>query len=448
MAMGRRKRTRQQQVFVDTSALQTPAHPFYQRLNAVLREHEFDDFVEQLCARFYDEKQGRPSVAPGVYFRMLLVGYFEGIDSERGIAWRCADSLALREFLGLELDESPPDHSSVSRTRRRLELETHKHVFQWILGVLAKEDLVEGQTIGIDATTLEANAALRSIVRRDGGESYDEYLDGLAKASGIETPTRKDRAKIDKNRPKKGSNDDWKHPKDPDARITKMKDGRTHLAHKVEHSVDMRSGAVVAVTVQEATLGDSQSLPTTMEETRRNLETLTQNDTDTDKQLSELVLDRGYHSNATMTYLGEEAIRSYASEPDRGRRRWHRKREAQRTTYANRRRIRGDRGKALQRKRGELLERSFAHTLETGAMRRVHLRNHENILKRMLVHVAAFNLGLIMRKHLGHGTPRGLPRSVAQLLRRLIRSLLRLTRHSTLRCRFATFLPVASATGC
>ena len=448
MAMGRRKRARQKQVFVDTSGLQTPAHPFYERLNAVLREHEFDDFVEQLCAQFYDEKQGRPSVAPGVYFRMLLVGYFEGIDSERGIAWRCADSLALREFLGLELDETPPDHSSVSRTRRRLELETHKHVFQWILGVLTKEDLVEGKTIGVDATTLEANAALRSIVRRDSGESYDEYLDGLAKASGIETPTRKDRAKIDKNRPKKGSNDDWKHPKDPDARITKMKDGRTHLAHKVEHSVDMRSGAVVAVTVQEATLGDSQSLPTTVKETRRNLETLAQNGSGTDKQLRELVLDRGYHSNATMTYLSEAGIRSYASEPDRGRRRWHRKREAQRATYANRRRMLGDRGRGLQRKRGELLERSFAHTLETGAMRRVHLRNHQNILKRMLVHVAAFNLGLIMRKHLGHGTPRGLPRSVAQLFRRLVRSLLRLTSRLNLRCHFGPFLPVASATGC
>ena len=168
--------------------------------------------------------------------------------------------MALREFLGFELNQSPPDHSSVCRTRRRLELETHKQVFQWILGVLAKEDLVEGKTVRGDATTLEANAALCSSVRRDSGESYDEYLNGLARVSRIETPTRKDRAKVDKKRPKKGSNGDWQYPKDPDARITKMKDGRTHLAHNVEHAVDMNTGAVVAVTVQEASKGDSQTV--------------------------------------------------------------------------------------------------------------------------------------------------------------------------------------------
>ena len=211
MAMGQRGRSRQRQIFVETSGLRTAGHPFYERLNGVLRKHGFEDFVEQLCAGFYAPKQGRPSIAPGVYFRMLLIGYFEGIDSERGIAWRSADSLALREFLGFELDQSPPDHSSVSRTRRRLDVETHKEVFQWILGVLAKKDLVAGKTVGVDASTLEANAALRSIVRRDSGDSYDEYLNGLAKASGIETPTRKDRKdrkRIDKDRPKKGSNDD------------------------------------------------------------------------------------------------------------------------------------------------------------------------------------------------------------------------------------------------
>ena len=416
MAMGRRERSRQQEIFIETTGLRTAGHPFYQRLNGKLNEHGFDDFVEQLCATFYDEKQGRPSIAPGVYFRMLLIGYFEGIDSERGIAWRSADSLALREFLGFELSQSPPDHSSVSRTRRRLDLETHQHVFGWILGVLAKEDLVDGKTVGIDATTREANAALRSIVRRDSGESYHEYLNGLAKVSGIETPTRKDRAKVDKKRPKKGSNADWQHPKDPDARITKMKDGRTHLAHKLEHAVDMSSGAVVAVTVQEATQGDSQTVVKTVDEARHTLASLAKGDRHSTDHLQELVLDRGYHSNATMTFLRREGIRSYAAEPDRGRRRWEGKREAQTATYANRRRSKGKRGKALQRKRGELLERTFAHCLETGALRRVHLRYRQNVLKRVLIHVGAFNLSLIMRKTLGKGTPRGLADILAQFL--------------------------------
>jgi transposase len=182
----------------------------------------------------------------------LLIGYFEGIDSERGIAWRAADSLALRGFLGPGLDEIPPEHSTISRTRRLIDLETHRAVFTWILQVLATADLIKGKTIGVDATTLEANAALRSIVRRDSGETYHEFLTRLAQASGIETPTRADLARLDRKRPKKGRNIEWRHPHDPDARITKMKDGRTHLADKAEHAVDLETGAIVGVTVQDA----------------------------------------------------------------------------------------------------------------------------------------------------------------------------------------------------
>ena len=181
-----------------------------------------------------------------------MIGYFEGLDAERAIAWRAADSFALREFLGLVLPDPPPDHSTISRTRRLIDLETHEAVFTWILQRLADTDLVKGKTVGIDATTLEANAALRSIVRRDTGESYQDFLTKLAQASGIETPTRADLARIDRKRKKKGSNDDWTHPQDPDAKITKMKDGRTHLAHKAEHAVDLETGAVVGVTVQGA----------------------------------------------------------------------------------------------------------------------------------------------------------------------------------------------------
>ena len=224
----------------------------------MLDQHGCDAFVEAQCATFY-APIGRPSLLPGTYFRLLLIGYFEGIDSERGIAWRTADSLALRGFLGLRLDEAPPEHSTISRTRRLIDVETHRAVFTWILQVLATAELVKGTTIGIDATTLEANAALRSIVRRDSGETCQECLTRLAQASGIETPTRADLARLDRKRSKKGSNDDWRHPHDPDARITQLKDGRTHLAHKAEHAVDLDTGAVVGVTVQDADTGDAET---------------------------------------------------------------------------------------------------------------------------------------------------------------------------------------------
>ena len=247
MAMGRRKKQRQQPLFIAAADLpQSAAHPFYAKLNEVLAGWKFDAFVEELCAKFYAEKLGRPSLAPGIYFRLLLIGYFEGIDSERGIAWRCADSLSLRAFVGYEINEVSADHSTISRTRRLIDLETHQQVFQWVLKVLADYDLVSGKTVGVDATTLEANAAMRSIVRKDTKQNYQAFLTDLAKASGIETPTREDLAKLDKNRKNKASNDDWENPHDPDAKITKMKDGTTHLAHKQEHAVDMDSGAVLA----------------------------------------------------------------------------------------------------------------------------------------------------------------------------------------------------------
>jgi len=267
MAMKTSRHQRQPELWIAGSDVaHSPGHPFYQRLNSLLSEKGFDAFVERLCRKFYADRLGRPSIPPGVYFRMLLIGYFEGIDSERGIAWRCADSLGLREFLGYALTETTPDHSTLSVIRNRIDLETHEEVFTWVLKVLAEQGLLKGKTIGIDATTLEANAALRSIVRRDTRESYQEFLTRLAQASGIATPTREDLAKTDKTRKNKGSNDDWVNPHDPDAKIAKMKDGRTHLAHKAEHAVDLDTGAVVAVTVQGADLGDTTTLKETVTE--------------------------------------------------------------------------------------------------------------------------------------------------------------------------------------
>jgi transposase len=413
MAMGRRKKSRQGALWVQASGVaRSPGHPFYERLNRILDNEGFDAFAEGECAKFYAALMGRPSLPPAMYFRLLLIGYYEGIDSERGIAWRVADSLTLREFVGLELSESAPDHSTISRTRRLIDLETHQQVFVWVLPVLAKWDLLKGKTMGTDSTTLEANAALRSIVRRDSGESYEEFLKGLARASGIETPTREELAKIDKNRPGKGSNDEWNHPHDPDATITKMKDGRTHLAHKAEHAVDMETGAVVAVRVESAIAGDSQTVEGLVEEVVENLQAVL-DDREAAEKLSEslmveLVADKGYHANAVLEHFQERGVRTYISEPTRGRRNWKGKSKARSATYANRRRIKRAKGQRLRRRRGELIERGFAHCYETGGLRRTHLRGHPNILKRVLIHVAGFNLSLVMRKVCGVGTPRSL----------------------------------------
>ena len=438
MAMGRRKRGLQRSLYIETESLaRSPGHPFYERLAGVLDENGFDEFVDGECGRFYAATMGRPSLPPAVYFRLLLIGYFEGIDSERGIAWRVADSMTLREFLGFELSDSTPDHSTVSRTRRLIDVETHASVFGWVVRVLAKGGLVKGKTLGIDATTLEANAALRSIVRRDTGESYEEFLVRLAKASGIETPTREDLARLDRKRDKKGSNDDWTHPHDPDAKITKMKDGRTHLAHKAEHVVDMEKGAILAVTLQPANRGDTSSLEHTLDEVAMVFEDVLSDPEATaqlsDEILSELVADKGYHSNAVLTEQRESGMRTYISEPKRGRRNWRGKAKAREAVYANRRRIRGERGQRLRRRRGELLERPCAHCYETGRMRRTHLRGHTNILKRLLIHVAGCNLSLFMRSFYGVGTPRGLqgfaaaPVALLSALTTLLRPLWRLT---------------------
>ncbi|EDM77045.1 transposase, IS5 family, truncation [Plesiocystis pacifica SIR-1] len=403
-------------------------HPFYQALDKVLHAKGFDRFVERECERFYSPI-GRPSLAPGVYFRCLLIGYFEGIDSERGIAWRVADSLSLRDFLGLGMTKSPPDHSTLSRTRRLLDVEVHHRVFTWVLTRLAEAKLVRGRTIGVDATTLEANAALRSLVKRDDGQGYQDYLVELAKAEGIENPTQKQLAQLDRKRPKKGSNAVWVNPNDPDATISKMKSGATKMAHKAEHAVDMEAGAIVGVTVHGGTTHDTKSLDATLEmaatnlgEVQKEVERKRDND-DHDgpgspvvEDMKEVVADAGYHSNKVMTDLVESELRSYIAEPKRGRRNWKGKAEEKKAVHANRRRTKGARGRRLMRQRGELLERPFAHLYTTGGLRRVHLRRHDNILKRLLIHAGGFNLSLLMRKLVGVGSPRSLQGRLAAFL--------------------------------
>src|ERR1700675_2333759 len=378
MAMGTRKQRERQEDFwvAHTEIASAPSHPFYRRLNQLLEGEKVDEFVEGLGAEFYARKYGRPSLTPGIYFRSLLIGYFEGIDSERGIAWRLADSLALRQFVAIGLDESTPDHSTISRSRRLIDLETHREVFGWVLGLLADRGLIKGKRIGMDATTLEANAALRSMVRRDTGESYDEFLRGLAKASGMATPTREDLVRLDRKRKKRTSNQEWKSPSDDDARITKMKDGRTHLAHKAEHAVDLDTGAVVAVTLQGADLGDTTTLDQTLSEAGMAVADLVEREAELRPEekpkvnvegIEEVVTEKVYHSGGVVKRLESYEVKSYIPEKQQsGNRHWEGKAEEQEAVYRNRRRVQGEHGKNLLRRRGELVERSFAHCYETG----------------------------------------------------------------------------------
>src|SRR5216683_5133867 len=419
MAMGTRT-SEQSPLWIAASELpKSPGHPFYVRLSAVLDAHDFDRFVEDLCSGFYAPVMGRPSLPPGRYFRLLLIGYFEGLDAERGIAWRANDSLAVRSFLRLGLDEAAPDHSTISRTRRLIDLETHRAVFTWVQVRLVEAGLLKGKTVAIDATTLEANAAMRSIVRRDTGESYQAFLTALAQASGIATPTREELARLDRKRKKKTSNTDWRHPGDPEAKVAKMKDGRTHLAHKAEHAVDLETGAMVAVTLQDADQGDTTTIIETVIAAAEQIEEA-QAAVQTPQLLAEIIADKGYHSNQIMIELEAVGLRSYVAEPDRGRRDWSKEPAAQAPVYANRRRLRGARGRRLMRQRGERIERSFAHLYDTGGMRRTHLHGHTNILQRLLIHAGGFNLGLVMRHLIGRGTPRGLQDRLATVIASLL----------------------------
>jgi transposase len=406
MALGRQGE-RQADLMVGWAELpRSPGHAFYDRLQEVLVAAGFDGFAEQRCAPYYASKRGRPSLPPGRYFRIHLVGYFEGIDSERGLEWRCADSLSLREFLRLGTAERVPDHSWLSRTRLRLPLEVHEAIFAWVLRRLAEHGLIRGDRIGVDASTMEANAALRAIVRRDSGEGYREMLKRLAMESGIATPTAEDLIRLDRRRQgKRLSNQDWTSPTDPEARIAKMKDGRTRLGYKPEHAVDLDTGAIVAAEVHRADRGDTTTLPGTLEAAQANLAAVDAAPTVHDP--AELVADKGYHSRDGLKDLEDGAWKSRIAEKKvRDVHRWHGDDAARRAVYNNRARLRSGVAKEAFKLRAELVERSFALTLDRGGMRRSWLRGRENLHKRYLVHVAGYNLGLIMRLTIGAGTPK------------------------------------------
>jgi transposase len=408
----RKKRERQEGLWYSGSMPTAPGHPFYKRLNEILDQAGFDGFCEAGCAGFYHARLGRPSLAPGLYFRIMMIGFFEGLDSERGIAWRLADSLTLRGFLSIGLDESTPDHVTISRTRRLIGAETHQRIFAWVLERLAQGGLIQGRTIGVDSTTLEANAAMKSIVRRDTGEGYTDYLKRLAEAEGVDANDAAAVRRMDRKRRKKTSNEDWESPSDGDAEITKLKDGRTALAYKAENAVDMETGAVVAVTTHGGAVADTATVEATVIEAGVAVAGLIATETPEGKPevhpdgVREVVADKGYHSNHVAVGLSELHVRTYIAEPERGARQWEGRQAEKKAVYANRRRIRGERGKRLQRQRGEKIERNFAHQFDTGGMDRLYVRGLENVHKKLLLQAAACNLALLMRSLHGAGKPR------------------------------------------
>jgi transposase len=407
MALGKRKDEQQEMWVATTDLPKSPGHVFYRKLNQVLAEAEFDSTVEGICNPYYHDYIGRPGIPPGVYFRMLLVGYFEGIGSQRGIAWRCGDSLSLREFLGISLTEGTPDHSSLTRVRDRLPLEVHTAVFQLVLKLAAKNGLLNGKTVAVDSTTLEANAAMKTIVRRDTGEDWNEYLRRLLQErEGVENPTDEELRRFDRQRKdKRVSNEEWMSSTDADSRIAKMKDGRTHLAYKAEHVIDLKTELVLAVPIYHADVGDTDTLVDSVMEAQTNL-----NEARLDVEIEEAVADKGYHATDTLELADSLNIRTYIPEPKRkGERNWQGVPEEKRQAVINNRcRTRRQKSKRLQRLRSERVERSFAHMCETGGTRRSWLRGIEKVQKRYLIAAVARNLGLLMRKMFAMGTAKGL----------------------------------------
>ena len=451
MALGKRRRE-QQEMWVATPDLpKSPGHVFYRKLNAVLEEAGFDRTLEELCRPYYADEIGRPGTPPGVYFRMLLVGYFEGIASQRGIAWRCSDSLSLREFLGLAPTEPSPDHSSLTRVRDRLPYEVHAAVFQLVLKMAAEKKLLRGKTVAVDSTTLEANAAMKSIVRRDTGEDWKEYVAGLMREAGLadeeHPPPDEELRRFDKQRKdKRVPNSEWVSPADPDSRIAKMKDGTTHLAYKAEHVVDLDSDLLLAAEVYHADQSDSQTLVDSLIDAQTHL-----TEAGLQPTIEEAAADKGYHSATALAEAEQLAFRTYIPEPELPHQRtWTDKPEEQRrAVYNNRRRMARPKGKALQRARSELVERSFAHLCETGGGRRTWLRGIEKVRKRWLIQAAARNLGVILFRCFGIGTARALQAGcgLAAALQLALLLMLRVLVHDnrTIQCQIAVHRSLSSS---
>jgi len=421
MARGNRKQSQQPAMWVDARAIPTPpAHPFYTQLNAILDKHRFDEYVDQLAAPYYAD-HGRPSIPVGNYFRMNFIGYFENLPSQRAIAWRVADSLSLRRFLALDLTDDTPDHSSLTVIRKRLPLEIHQQVFQFVLTILAREGALKGKVLGLDATTVEANAALRELVRKDTGERYYAYVKRLAEEAGEPSQKFDDLVRFDRKRKgKKLSNEEWEHPHDPDARVGRDKHGATDMLYKLEKTDDLETGAILSVTVATADTGDTASQAATLDAAAENLTAVLSDGASREMifpdhaeyaeevVLQEVVKDKGYHSDGVLEELDARGMTSYVCVPRSVKRDWTGKEIEQARYEVNRMRVESERGKELSRKRGEISERGFAHLCDVGGTRRTWLRGVVDNLKKALGAACGFNLGLLIRRALGAGKPKEL----------------------------------------
>lgn len=407
MTVGRRRSEQQGEFWVAADRLGVgPRNAFYDRLNQVLASIDFDRTLEAAVEPYY-APTGRRGLAPGVYFRMLFIGYFEDISSQRGIAWRCEDSRSLARFLGFAPGESTPDHSTLSLTRQRLPMDVHALAFQLVLRAAQEHGLLKGKTLAIDATDLEANASMKSIVRRDNGDDWREYLRKLyEEETGQSDPTDEELRRFDKRRKKKVSNEQWASTTDPDARIGKMKDGRTHLKYKAENAIDLETEIIVAAEVYHGDEGDTLTIEDTLMTAQTHLR-----EAETGCEVEEVVADKGYHSEASLDCLQNRwQQRTYVPESQRKQpRNWKDKPEGWQAAYRrNRRNTLGARGRRLQRLRSERVERTFAHLCETGGARRTWLRGLDKVRKRYVTAAMAFNLGRILRALFGAGKPRHL----------------------------------------
>ena len=396
---------------------------FYSKLDETLESFGFAGKVRQLCAPAYKQTNvGRPGIDPVVYLKMIMVGFFEDLPSERAIAARCADSIAIRRFLNYELDENTPDHSSLTIIRQRLGLEIYQKVFTLCLQALQEHGLLRGKHLGIDSSVMEANASLRALVNRNTAEQYWDYVKRLAAEQGIDPEDAAAVRKFDRQRPGKGSNQDWKNPHDPDAKIGPRKHGGTDMIYKPQTVVDLNTGAVVQAEVQPGDHTDHQGLATTILEAQQRINEVCGEAADA-LTVETVTADKGYYAVEQLQALQQEEIKTVIADPVSNRRLDKLQPEQRQAVQAALRSTRSKYGKALLRRRGMHIERSFAHILDCGGMRRATLRGWENLNKRFKLATAFYNLSQLMRKLFGFGTPKqlaALARALFSVLARLL----------------------------
>lgn len=397
----------QQTLWISTSEIvSTPANAFYARLDRALEANGFPQQVRDLCRPFYAERGegGRPGIDPVVYFKMLLVGFFENLSSERAIAARCADSLSIRQFLHYDLTEATPDHSSLSVIRNRLDIDVFQQVFALILAALKQHKLVKGKKLGIDASTLEANASMRSIQHQMTGEAYLAYVERLAAAAGVDPKDKAAVRRFDKKRKdKRVSNDEWHNRHDGDAKIGKTKQGTTKMIYKVEHAVDLETGAIVSADVLPGDQGDTEDLAERLWEIEERMNEAIGKPPE-EATVEVAAMDKGYYKVEELAWIQASGIKTVVSDPIDNRNLDKLTKEHRKAVHAAKRSAKAKYGKALTRSRGMYVERSFEHVLDCGGARKTTLRGRDNIRKRYLIQAMGCNLSLLMRKLIGVGT--------------------------------------------